>query len=449
MGERFDAVVLGAGPGGEVVADRLIRGGRRVALVERELIGGECGYWACIPSKTLLRPPEVRGEASRSAGVERPALDWPATAAYRDRMIRQLDDSRQVEGYEQQGATVVKGAARVAGPGAVEVDGRRLETDHIVVATGSDARVPPFDGSDAVPLWTNREATTLKEIPKRALVIGAGPVGVELGQMMSRFGSEVTLVQHADRPLNREEPRIGELLAEVLAAEGIDVRVGRSVKEARAAGGGVVVGLDNGERVTADVIVVGAGRSPRAAGLGLETVGIQLDDRGGIPVDVGCRAADGVWAVGDVTGVAPFTHVAKYQARIVADNIMGASRRADYRAVPRVVFSDPEVAAVGFTAERAREEGIEVATAEVNLPALLARPWTYEEEPRGDLGLVADRARGVLIGAWAVAPLASEWIHTASLAIRAEVPIETLLDGIAQFPTFSEGYLGALERLEL
>jgi dihydrolipoamide dehydrogenase len=450
MDERFDAVVIGMGPGGEVVASRLLAAGQRVAVVERELVGGECAYWACVPSKTLLRPPEARAEAGRAAGLSRPPLDWPALRDYRDYMVRHLDDAKQVAGYERQGATVVKGAARIVGrdPWRVEVGDRRLTTAHLVVATGSEPLRPPVDGLDQVPVWTNREATGLREIPRRALMIGGSAVGVELGQFLARMGSSVTLVQRGPRLLDREEPRIGELVAERLRADGVDVRVGRQATAARRDGADPVVDLDDGSSVPTDVVVLGAGRRPRTDGLGLAEVGVSLDERGALPVDEQGRVTeDGLWAVGDVTGVAMFTHVATYQGRVVADTIIGKSRTADYTAIPRVVFADPEIAAVGLTRAQAEQRGIDVAAAEISLPDVLARPWTYQTDPTGTLGVLADRREGRLVGAWAVAPLAGEWIHQAALAIRARIPITTLLDGVAQFPTFSEGYLKVLEAL--
>ena len=447
MADTFDAVVIGMGPGGEVVASRLLDAGRRVAVVERELIGGECAYWACVPSKTLLRPPEVRAEAAKAAGVGRPPLDWAATAAWRDDMTRHLDDAKQVKDYEDRGAVVLRGSGRLAGPGRVEVGGRTLTTRDVVLATGSDPVVPPVDGLDQVEVWTNRQATQLREVPARAVVVGGGPVGLELGQFLARFGCQVTLVQSAGHLINREDPRVGELVRQAVEADGVDVRLGRRIARAARRDGAAVVELDDGSTVATDVVVVGAGRSPRAADLGLETVGVQPGR--GVPVDDRCRVADGVWAVGDVTGVALFTHVAKYQGRVVAANLLGSPRRASYQGVPRVVFTDPELAAVGLTEEQARQQGHDVVTATMDLAAALARPWTYEREPRGELGLVADRRRRVLLGAWVVAPLASEWIHQAAMAVRAEVPIDVLLDGVAQFPTWSEGYVTALESLPL
>ncbi|MBA3952412.1 MAG: NAD(P)/FAD-dependent oxidoreductase, partial [Rubrobacter sp.] len=240
MAEKFDAIILGMGPGGEVVSGKLLAAGRRVAVVEKELIGGECGYWACIPSKTLLRPVEVREEARRTFGTTAPTLDLKEIFEYRDVMIRHLDDSKQVEGYEKKGAVVVKGEGRITGPGRVEVNGRELEADHIIVATGSSAAVPPIEGLEGVPFWTNREATTFHEVPGSVLIVGGGPVGIETAQTMSRFGSRVTLVQHADRLINREDAKVSEIIREVLEEEGIDVRVGRRAEKVRKNGEGVV-----------------------------------------------------------------------------------------------------------------------------------------------------------------------------------------------------------------
>jgi dihydrolipoamide dehydrogenase len=450
MMEKFDAILLGMGPGGESAAGRLIKGGKTVAVVEKELIGGECAYWACIPSKTLLRPPEAKSEARRAFGTTTPMLHMNELFDYRDYMIRNLDDSGQIEGYEKQGATVVKGEGRISGPGKIEVNGETLEAEHIIVATGSEPNVPPVEGLDEVTVWTNREVTTTREVPDRVLIIGGGPNGVEASQWLSRFGSQATIVQSPERLMNREDPGAGRLIQEALEEEGIRVLTGRKAVRARKDGEGAVVELDDGAEIETDVVVIAAGRKPRTEGIGLETVGVEPTVEG-LPIDDRCRldGMPGLWALGDVTGVALFTHVALYQGRIVADNILDKKRRADYRGIPRVAFSDPEVAACGLTEERAQEGGIDVAAATLDVTKVIARPWTYEENPRGTLSLVADRERGVLVGAWAMAPLAGEWIHQASQAIRAEIPIEKLLDSVAQFPTYSEAYLKVLEKLEL
>lgn len=447
MAESFDAIVIGMGPGGEVAASRLLAAGKRVAVIEHELIGGECAYWACIPSKTLLRGPEAVAEANRAAGAAGARLDWPALRDYRDYMVRGLDDAGQVEGYTTQGATVIKAGATVTGPHTVEAGGRTLTGEHIIVATGSSPVRPDVAGLDRVPVWTNREATTMTDIPRRVLLLGGSAVGVELGQFYARAGASVHVVQRGATLIDREEARVGELARAALEADGVTVHTGRTASSVVRDGETTTVTLDDGTIIDTDVVVLGTGRRPATTGLGIQAAGARLDSRGAIVVDEHCRAADGLWALGDVTGVALFTHVAKYQARIVADAILGRPRPARYDGIPRVVFADPEIAAVGLTSTQARDAGMTVATTEIDLAENLARPWTFERDPRGGLGLIADADNGVLVGAWAVAPLAGEWIHQAALAIRARIPVEVLLDQVAQFPTYTEGYLTALEAL--
>jgi dihydrolipoamide dehydrogenase len=420
----------------------------RTALVERELVGGECAYWACIPSKTLLRPPEVRCEARRAPGTSTPQQDWEQVAAYRDYMVRHLDDSKQVEGYERDGVRVYKGRGELRGRGQVSVGERLLEAEHVIIATGSDPVIPEIQGLHDGGYWTNREATNLQQVPDSVVVLGGGPVGVELGQFMRRFGAAVSLVEAADRLLAREDPRVSELLLDALKADGIEVHLGAEATSVSRNGSRRIVRLANGDQLAARELLVAVGRAPRVGELGLDAAGIEPNPNG-IEVDERCRAADGVWAIGDVTGVMPFTHVAGYQARIASADIAGEPVRADYSAVPRVVFCDPEIAAVGLTEDQARERAIDVTAIHVDLPEVLARPWTYETEPRGELTLVADRERKVLVGAWAVAPLAGEWIHFAALAIKAQIPISVLRDAVPQFPTYSEGYQKGLERLEV
>jgi dihydrolipoamide dehydrogenase len=452
MIERFDVIVLGAGPGGEVVVFRLAPKGLKVALVEAELIGGECAYWACVPSKTLLRPPEIADEGQRGYGTSPSALDWQAVRKYRDYMTRDWNDAKQVAEYGEMGVTVVKAAGRLVGPGVVEAGGRRLAAPHIVIATGSVPAVPPVEGLSETGYWTNREATALQTVPGSAIVLGAGPVGVELGQMMASYGAQVTIVQRS-RVLSREDPEVSRLLVQALQARGIDVHSGVGLSSVTRRNGKIVACLADGQTVTSDQLLVASGRKPRVVDIGLESVGLGSRDR--LAIDEHGRVIggpDGLWAVGDVTGVAAFTHVAKYQGRAVAANILqavtgkGEPRPLDYRAVPRVVFSDPEVAAVGLTEEAARAGGVEVRAATAELTAI-TRPYTYEEQPRGLLRLIVDAHSGVVLGAWAVGPLASEWIHVAAIAIAARLTAAFLRDTIYQYPTFAEAYISAAEQL--
>jgi dihydrolipoamide dehydrogenase len=447
--EHYDAVILGAGPGGEVALNMLAGAGRRLAIVESELIGGECTNWGCIPTKTLLRPPDLLGQTSRAAGTSASRSDFEELAAYRDYMVSDHDDSKRVARYEERGITVVKALGRLDGPGRVVTDdGRRMDTDAVVVATGAAAAIPPIPGLREAGFWTNREVTNLNAIPDSVVFIGGGVVAVELSQFLARFGCKVTILQGPSRLAEREEPRVGELLSEMLAADGVEVLLGRRAVGVRREGDARIVQLEDGAEARGAVVVVATGRRPRVQGIGLETVGIEPGRRG-IEIDERCRAGDRVWAIGDVTGVAMFTHVAKYQGRISAMDILGELARADYRAVPRVIFTDPEVASVGISEEDARASGLDIVSATIDLPTTIARPYTYESEPRGALTVLVDRERGVLVGASAVAPLASEWIHHAVLAIRAEIPIAVLTDTIAQFPTFSEAFGSALRSLPM
>jgi dihydrolipoamide dehydrogenase len=447
MPSRYDAIVIGAGPAGEVAASRLAAQRLRVALIERELVGGECAYWACVPSKTLLRPPGVRAEAARVAGIDRPGQHWAAVAAYRDFMIRNLDDTSQVEEYRQEGLDVYKGEGKITGHGSVQVAEDALSTERIIVATGSEPAIPPIDGLAEAGFWTNRQATTLAELPDSVIVLGGGPVGLELAQFFARFAVKVSLIQAEDRLIPREEPAVGDLIGKALEADGIDLRLASHAESVKRVDGSYRVRLSGGDEVQGSELLVATGRRARVRNIGLESVGIEPGPRG-IEVDERCRAGEGVWAIGDVTGVMQFTHVGMYQGRIAAADIAGEQPRASYDAIPRVVFSDPEIAAVGMTAERAREQGIELASSRIELRDQITRPWTYEAEPRGELGLLADRERQVLVGAWAVAPLASEWIHQAALAIKTRIPLAVLRDTVAQFPTFSEAYRKGLEALE-
>lgn len=442
--ERFDCVVIGAGPGGRAVAPLLAGAGWRVAVVEAELVGGECPFWACIPSKTLLRPGDVRSEARAVAGVGEPPLDWPAVRDYRDYMNSGLDDAKKAAALEAKGVVLVRGEAQVKEPGVVVVGERELHCREIVVASGSRAVVPHLHGLQRGRVWTSREVTTLTEVPGSAIVLGAGPVGVECAQYLAELGATVTLMGRSPRLLAREDPEVSEHVFETLRAHGVDIRTRAAVAAVTHDDAGVQVRTEDGGLHHAERLVVATGRAPRAEGL--EAAGVTIDDHGAIVVDDRCRAADGIHAIGDVTGVAPFTHVASYQGRIAAANLLGGEARADYRAIPRVVFGSPEVAAVGLTAAQAREQGI--ATVSAHLPLRDAdRAETYGTDLHGGVGVLADADRGVLVGAWAVGPHAGEWIHTAALAVKAAIPLATLRDFVPQFPTFNELWTQAVRRL--
>jgi pyruvate/2-oxoglutarate dehydrogenase complex dihydrolipoamide dehydrogenase (E3) component len=444
MAQSYDAVVIGAGPAGEVIAGELSDGGMSVAICERELVAGECSFWACIPSKTLLRPGEAISEARQAPGAREAVtgkLDPASAFEWRDFMVGDWKDDDKVEWLDEKGISLFRGDARIEGRGKVAVAVETIETERIVLATGSEPVIPPIDGlQDLDGIWTNREATGAKEVPERLIVLGGGPVGVELGQAFARMGASVAIAEADDRVLAKEAERAGELLGEALEAEGIELKLGAKASAAERRGDGYALSFEDGSELRGEKLLVATGRRPRIDGLGLENAGLEPGENGNVEVDERLRAADGVWAIGDVAGIMPFTHVGKYQARIAAADILGRDARADYRAIPRVVFTDPQVAAVGQP-EGERQGSVELAS--VGRTSTYTRE--YAERP-GFLTLYADGDR--LTGAVAVGPEAGEWLQQATLAIRAEVPIATLRDVIQPFPTFSEGFVSALADLD-
>jgi dihydrolipoamide dehydrogenase len=419
--DRYDVVVLGGGSAGEAVARQLAEHDAAVAVVESGLVGGECPYVACMPSKALLRA-AAEGRA------------WPDAVRFRDEIADHRDDSSTAKSLQEAGVELVRGRGVVTQPGVVQVGPRTLRWTDLVVSTGAGAVIPPLDGLHAddahpVPHWTSDDALSSDELPARLLLLGGGPVGCELAQVYARFGSEVTVIESSARLLPSEPAFVGAALRDALTGDGVRMRVGAEATGVRPAGQGVVITV-GGDEFAGDRLLVAIGKRPRVQGLGLEALGIEPNDDGALGVDDRCRVIDHVWAAGDVTGVAPFTHAANYQARIVATNLTGGDRRADYRAIPRVVYTDPAVFCVGRTDD--------TSTVEASVEVAETARATVEERADGRLVLYADPDRRVLVGAAVVGPAADQWAAELTLAVRAEVGLDVLADLVHAFPTFGE-----------
>jgi pyruvate/2-oxoglutarate dehydrogenase complex dihydrolipoamide dehydrogenase (E3) component len=458
MTEQFDVIVVGAGPAGEVVAGRCSDAGLQVAIVERELVGGECSYWGCIPSKTLLRPGDVVAAAQRVPGAAEAVtgpIDVAAALARRDEMTHEWDDGAALPWLDEHNITLIRGAARLAGTRKVTVDGAEYEARRaVVLATGTGAAMPPIAGlADAQP-WDNRDATAAKDIPARLLVLGGGAIGAEMAQAFKRLGAQSVSVLEGDvRLLPREEPFAGDELAAAFATEGIEVVTGHSVTSVtRDPHGAVTATLDDGRTFIADEMLVAVGRRPTTGELGLESVGlepgryVEVDDR------LRATGVEGEWlyAVGDCNGRALLTHMGKYQARIASDVILGKdiTARADDGIVPRVTFTDPQVCAVGLTAAQAREKGHDIRV--VSFPTGdVSGAWTLGDGVRGTSQLVIDERRRTILGATFTGPGLQELLHSATVAIAGDVTLDQLWHAVPSFPTVSEVWLRLLEEYGL
>lgn len=451
MGLQVDIAVIGMGVGGESVAGQLAEAGLATVGIEDRLVGGECPYWGCIPSKMMIRAANLLAEARRIDGMAGQAEvkpDWsPVAARIREEATTDWNDEIAAGRFEGKGGQLIRGRGRIVGPQSVEVGGETLEARRaIVLSTGTEPMIPPIDGLADTPYWTNREALEAMSPPSSLLVLGGGAVGLELAQAYARFGTDVTVVEAADRLAPAEEPEASAVLEQALVADGLAVRTGARAEAVHHDGERFTVTVGDGAELTAERLLVSIGRRSNLAELGVDKVGLD-PSAGVVKVDEHMRAADGIWAVGDVTGHGAFTHVATYQADIAVRDILGdPGPPADYRALPRVTFTDPEVGTVGLTEAEARAAGIETEVGMVEVPST-TRGWIHKAGNEGLIKLVVDSEHGVLVGATAVGPNGGEVLSGLAVAVHARVPVGSLRHMIYAYPTFHRGIEGALHDL--
>lgn len=451
MTEQVDVVVIGLGVGGEEVAGRLAEAGLSVVGVEAGLVGGECPYWGCVPTKMMVRASGIIGEVRRAADLAGKAMidpDWSLVAArIRAEATDTWDDQVAVDRFERKGGLFVRGRARITAPGEVTIGDRVFAARRgVVIATGTTPAVPPIPGLAGLPYWTNRDAVQVEQPPSSLVVIGGGAIGLEFAQVFARFGTEVTVIEAGDRLLPHEEPEVGAVLRSALEAEGLVVHTGATVDGVSRVDGEFLVRLADGPEVAAERLLVATGRRADLAGLGLEEYGVDAA-AAAVTVDERLRVADGLWAVGDITGQGAFTHVAMYQAGIAVRDILGESGPpASYHAVPRVTFTDPEVGSVGLTEAQAREAGLNARVGHSQVPSS-ARGWLHKVGNEGLIKLVEDADRGVLVGATSVGPHGGEVLGALAVAVHAAVPTSLLGQMIYAYPTFHRGIEDALRDL--